>query len=66
MQRLVGAGHPPDAVRRYTLAQIEGFLGAIDRRECAAAAQAAIAARFAAHADGKDFGGFVNRLLPAG
>jgi hypothetical protein len=50
----------------YTLAQIRAFLAAIDRRERADAARDAITARYAEHADGKTFEGFVDRLRPDG
>lgn len=49
---------------RYTLAQIRGFLGAIARKEQQDWAMEAIAARQAAHADGKGFEAFVDRLAP--
>lgn len=51
---------------RYTLGQIRAFLAAIDRRDRAALVQEAIAARYAEHADGKAFDGFVERLQPDG
>ena len=58
VQRLIGA----EAVQRYTLGQIRAFMGAIDRREKAALAQAAIAARYAEHTAGTEFERFVEGL----
>src|SRR5690606_8288787 len=54
VQRLIGAGHNPCAVRDYSLGQIEAYLAAIDHEARERHRMALIVAR-AAQADGKHF-----------
>lgn len=46
----------------YTLAQIEGYVAAVDRAEGRQLLMQAIVARQAAHAEAKPFGEFLQRL----
>lgn len=62
VQRLVSAGHPPASVVDYTLGQIRAFDAAAQRQRNAALADEAVAARYAEHAENKNFEGFVDRL----
>jgi hypothetical protein len=51
---LIGAGHPPEAIQRYTIAQTRMYLGAIGRARKAARRERLLLLR-AAGADEKGF-----------